>query len=109
MNGPHHGLTKCTLDHDLIWEDRGLSFGGNQCRWPRGVAVDSGENVYVSDDYTSEIFMYGKDGEFQGKWGTRSLAEKSLAGFRATISRRITVLYGMTVYVIRCKTLLLHR
>ena len=39
----------------------------------------------------------------------RSLAEKSLAGFRATISRRITVLYGMTVYVIRCKTLLLHR
>ena len=39
----------------------------------------------------------------------RSLAEKSLAGFRATISRRITVLYGITVYVMRCKTPLLHR
>ena len=38
---------------------------------------------------------------------TRNLAGKSLAGFRATISRRITVSYGMAVYVLRCKTSLL--
>ncbi len=78
MNGPHQGLTKCTMDHDLIWEDRGLSFGGSQCRWPRGVAVDSDENVYISDDYTSEIFMYGRDGIFLGKWGTRGWRDGEL-------------------------------
>ena len=40
---------------------------------------------------------------------TRSLAGKPLAGFRATPSRRIPVLYGMVVYVIRFNNQLLHR
>ena len=39
----------------------------------------------------------------------RSLAEKPLAGFRATPSRRIPVLYGMVMYIIRVKNPLLHR
>ena len=39
---------------------------------------------------------------------TRSLAGKPLAGFRATPCRRIPVLYGMTVSVIRFKNPLLH-
>ena len=37
----------------------------------------------------------------------RSLAGKPLAGFRATPSRRITVLYGMVVYILRFTTPLL--
>ena len=48
----------------------------------------------------------------QFAWGEpapRSLAGKPLAGFRATPSRRITVLYGMVVYVLRVTTPLLHR
>ena len=43
------------------------------------------------------------------KHPARSLAGKPLVGFRATTSRRITVLYGMVVYDIRCKNPLLHR
>ena len=39
----------------------------------------------------------------------RSLAGKPLAGFRATPSRRIPVLYGMVVYVIRFNNQLVHR
>ena len=39
----------------------------------------------------------------------RSLARKPLAGFRATPSRRIPVLYGMVVYAIRFNNQLLHR
>ena len=41
--------------------------------------------------------------------GPGSLAGKPLAGFRATPSRRIPVLYGMIVPVIRFKNPLLHR
>ena len=40
---------------------------------------------------------------------TRGLAGKQLAGFRATPSRRITVLYGMIVYAMRFNNQLLHR
>ena len=39
----------------------------------------------------------------------RNLAGKPLAGFRAMTSRRITVLYSIIIYVIRCKNPLLHR
>ena len=39
----------------------------------------------------------------------RSLAGKPLAGFRATPSRRIPVLYSMVMYIIRVKNPLLHR
>ena len=35
---------------------------------------------------------------------SRSLAGKPLAGFCATQSRRIQVLYGIIVHVIRCNT-----
>ena len=38
----------------------------------------------------------------------RSLAGKPLAGFRATPDRRIIVLYGMTIYVIRVNDPLVH-
>ena len=41
--------------------------------------------------------------------GPGSLAGKPLASFRATPSRRITVLYGMVVYAIRFNNQLLHR
>ena len=78
MNGPGQGITKCTLNHELIWEDRGLNFGGRQCRWPRCVAVDSNENAYISDDYNSAMFMYDVDGNFQGKWGRKGSGDGEL-------------------------------
>ena len=45
----------------------------------------------------------------QDQDGARNLAGKPLAGFRATPSRRIPVLYGMVVYAIRFNNQLLHR
>ena len=50
-------------------------------------------------------------GEFYNykELAARSLAGKPLAGFRATPSRRIPVLYSMVMYIIRVKNPLLHR
>ena len=67
---PGQGITKCTLNHELIWEDRGPGFAKGRSTWPVSVGLDSHENVYISDDYTSEIFMYDVNGEFLGQWPT---------------------------------------
>ena len=75
---PCHGITKCTLDHRFLWDDRGDSFAGGQAVWPSSVAVDSHEDLYVSDEYTCLIFRYDRDGNFLGSWGGRGTAEGEL-------------------------------
>ena len=80
MHGPGYGITKCTLDHHFIWEERSQNFGLGESRWPRCVAVDSDENVYVSDDITNVVFLYDVDGNFQGKWGARGSGNGELNG-----------------------------
>ena len=75
-----HGLTKCTIDSEFIWEDRGPGFAGGNSPWPSSVAVDSGENVYVSDDYTSHIDVYDKEGNYTGQWGEKGTAPGQLNG-----------------------------
>ena len=77
---PSQGITKCTLDHDFIWEDRGLTYGNGESDWPMAVGVDSNENVYVSDDYTSLIYVFDKDGNPLGKWGTKGSGDGELNG-----------------------------
>ena len=84
-----------------------------------GTASGSAPNPqYVEqlDDYLTQSESRGRvrmgvltDGKrWLLRW-PRGLAGKQLAGFRATPSRRITVLYGMVVYGIRFNNQLLHR
>ena len=68
------------MDHDFIWEDRGLTYGNGESDWPMAVGVDSNENVYVSDDYTSLIYVFDKDGNPLGKWGTKGSGDGELNG-----------------------------
>lgn len=77
---PSHGVTKFTMDHEVLWEDRGLSFGGGESPWPSSVAVDSSESVYVSDDYMNRIFLYDRDGDFLGGWGAGGRGAGELNG-----------------------------
>ena len=77
---PSQGITKCTLDHKVLWEDRGFGFAGGESPWPTSVAADSDENVYISDDYVSRIFMYDKDGDFKGSWGRKGSGDGELDG-----------------------------
>jgi hypothetical protein len=72
---PSTGLTKCTIDHEFLWEDRDFSYGAG-LPFPTSVALDSEENVYVSDDYMNKIFVYDKDGNGQGFWPDREPVEQ---------------------------------
>jgi DNA-binding beta-propeller fold protein YncE len=77
---PGHGLTKCTLGSEFLWEDRGLGFAGGDSPWPASVALDSEEKVYVSDDHTCRITVYDKDGNRLGAWGTKGSGPGQLNG-----------------------------
>jgi len=63
---PNTGVSKCTLDHKFVWDNRGFSFGAGP--FPTSIALDKQENVYVSDDYVNKIFVLDKDGEPLGYW-----------------------------------------
>ena len=77
---PCHGITKCTLDHEFIWESRGPSFANGQSPWPMSINVDSNENLYVSDDYTSLIHIFDKDGTLLDSWGAKGSGDGELNG-----------------------------
>ena len=82
---PAQGITKCTLNHDFLWDQRGLGFGGSQLGgglspWPTSVDLDRDENVYISDDYTGVISRYDKDGTALGTWGKKGSADGEVNG-----------------------------
>ncbi len=77
---PGQGITKCTLHHEVLWEDRGLPFGGGESPWPASIAVDISEKIYIADDHVNRIFMYNKDGEFLGSWGATGSGDGQLLG-----------------------------
>jgi len=43
--------------------------GDGRSTWPFGIALDSQENVYVSDDWQNQISVFDKDGNFLRKFG----------------------------------------
>ena len=77
---PGQGLSKCTLDEEFVWENRGAGYANGQSPWPVSVDVDSDEKLYVSDDYTGLIYMSDSDGNFLGSWGTKGSGEGELNG-----------------------------
>ena len=77
---PSCGITKCTLNHEFLWDNRGDDFCGGRSPWPSSVDVDSNENVYISDDNASQIHMFDKDGTLLSSWGTKGSGEGELNG-----------------------------
>ncbi len=43
--------------------------GPGQCIWPAGLALDSQENVYVTDEWLNRVSVFDKDGNFLRDWG----------------------------------------
>ena len=77
---PSHGVTKGTLNNELVWEERGVGYAGGQSPWPGSIGVDSDEKLYISDDHVSRIFVHDKDGNFLNSWGTKGSGDGELSG-----------------------------
>ena len=68
---PSMGPIKATLDHEFIWQNRGFTYANGESPWPTSIDLDSDENLYVSDDHVSRIFISDKDGNYLRSWGTK--------------------------------------
>ena len=76
-------ITVCTVGEDYIGEignggrlgsdmmDPGESTAPGSLIWPTSIALDSEENVYVSDEWLNRIAVFTKDGEWVGAWGVQ--------------------------------------
>ena len=48
--------------------------------WPTGIAVDSQEHVYVTDEWLNRVSIFDKDGNFLSYWGTQGDADGCFNG-----------------------------
>jgi DNA-binding beta-propeller fold protein YncE len=61
--------------------------------WPAGIALDSQENVYVTDEWLNRISIFDKDGTFLSYWGTSGSDDSELIGPSGIAIDRQDVLY----------------
>ena len=62
-------ISKCTLEHEFIADIGRYGMADGQFVWPMAIALDSHENIYVSDENLNRITVMDKDGQFLNKWG----------------------------------------
>jgi DNA-binding beta-propeller fold protein YncE len=61
--------------------------------WPAGIALDSRENVYVTDEWLNRISIFDKDGTSLTYWGTSGSDDGELTGPSGIAIDRRDVLY----------------
>ena len=62
-------VTMLTMDEEYVGQFSRAGEGDGELIWPASIAIDSEQNVYISDDWLNRISIFDKDGEFLGKWG----------------------------------------
>ena len=70
--GDPRGVRVCILDYDGGFHGVFGSIGDadGQFTFATGIALDSRDRVYVSDEHTQRISVFDKAGAFLSKWGT---------------------------------------
>jgi len=54
--------------------------GPGELMWPAGIALDSQENVYVTDEWLNRISIFDRDGQFLRLWGSSGSDDGELNG-----------------------------
>lgn len=78
-------ITKINVDHEFIREIGSQGYRDGQFIWAAGIAVDSDENVYLTDDFLHRVTVFDKDGAFLrnfGKVGSGDGELKAPAGIK---------------------------
>jgi DNA-binding beta-propeller fold protein YncE len=67
-------------DEEFVADISRAGDGPGELIWPAGIALDSQENLYVTDEWLNRVSIFDKDGEFLGDWGTSGSDEGELNG-----------------------------
>jgi DNA-binding beta-propeller fold protein YncE len=57
-------------DEEVVCDFSKPGDGPGELIWPAGIALDSQENVYVTDEWLNRVSVFDKDGNFLRDWGT---------------------------------------
>ena len=57
-------------DEELVAEIGKSGDGEGEFTWPVAIALDSQENLYITDEWLNRLTIFGKDGNFQRSWGS---------------------------------------
>ena len=57
-------------DEELVSEFSGPGDGRGELIWPAGIALDSQENVYITDEWLNRVSIFDRDGNFLNQWGS---------------------------------------
>ena len=72
-------VTILTIDEDWIGDFARFGEGDGEFVWPASIALDSRQNVYISDEWLNRISIFDKDGTFLEKWGVSGSGEGELS------------------------------
>ncbi len=57
-------------DEESVAEFSGFGYDDGELVWPAGIALDSQENIYVTDEWTHRVSVFGKEGAYLRNWGS---------------------------------------
>ena len=69
-------VTMLNIDEDYLGQFSQFGDGDGDLFWPTSIALDSQQNVYVTDDWLNRVSVFDKDGTFQAKWGGGGLGRR---------------------------------
>ena len=72
---PYKRVTICTVNQEYLGEFSVGGTGDGQMMWPVSIALDTDENIYISDEALHRISIFSKEGQFLSKWGVKGNGE----------------------------------
>ena len=63
-------VTICTIDEEYIGQFTTFGSGDGELIWPTSIAIDSHENIYVSDEQRHDVQVFDREGSFLQRWGS---------------------------------------
>jgi DNA-binding beta-propeller fold protein YncE len=67
-------------DEEVVCDFSGPGDGPGQLIWPAGIALDSQENVYVTDEWLNRVSIFDQDGNYLHHWGSPGSGNGELNG-----------------------------
>ena len=80
-------------DEELVGEFSKYGDGEGEVIWPAGIALDSQENVYVTDEWLNRVSIFDNDGNFLRSWGSSGDGDGEFNGPSGIAIARDDVVY----------------